>query len=312
MKYEKIVVTGGSGLVGKSLQKFLPNAIYLSSKDYDLTTELGVSQLYKELEPDCVIHLAGKVGGILDNVTKPAEYFTENVLMNTLLIDNAYKHGVKRFIGALSTCVYPDKVDKYPMYELDYDSGPPAPTNYSYAISKRAQAAQIHAYNKQYGTNYQYLIASNLYGEYDKFGQQNSHFISSLIRKLHFALKNGDDKIILFGTGKPMRQFLYADDFSRVIVHCLENDIYENMNVAPDENYSINRMAEIACDVFGLKNMTIVYDNNYPDGQFRKDVSNEKLKSCIKGFRFTSLKDGIKKTYDKLLELKTFDGNLGL
>jgi len=312
MKFKKIVVTGGSGLVGKSLQKFLPNAIYLSSKDYDLTTLWGVDHMFKSLEPDCVIHLAGKVGGILDNVSKPAEYFTENVLMNTLLIDNAYKHGVKRFIGALSTCVYPDKVDNYPMSELDYDSGPPAPTNYSYAISKRAQAAQIHAYNKQYGTNYQYLIASNLYGEYDKFGHQNSHFISSLIRKIHYAIKNGDDKIVLFGTGKPMRQFLYADDLSRVIVNCLENDIYENMNVSPDENLSIHEMAKIALKVFDAENLTISYDSQYPDGQFRKDVTNAKLKSVISNFKFTSLSDGIRLTYDKLLEFKTFDGNVGL
>lgn len=307
MHFKKIVVTGGSGLVGRSLQKFLPNAVYLSSKQYDLTTESGVDRLYKEHEPDCIVHLAAKVGGILDNVTKPAEYFTENVLMNTLMIDRAYKHGVKRFLSILSTCVYPDTVDTYPMVESDYDSGPPAPTNYSYGISKRAQAAQINAYNKQYATKYQYLIASNLYGEFDKFGHQNSHFIASLIRKLHFALKNGDDKIVLFGTGQPYRQFLYADDLARVIVHCLKNDVYDNMNVAPDENLTIHEMAKIALKVFNAENLTITYDRTYPDGQFRKDVSNAKLRSIMEDFKFTSLADGIKKTYEYLLEHKTFE-----
>jgi GDP-L-fucose synthase len=312
MKFKKIVVTGGSGLVGKSLQKFLPDATYLSSKEYDLREPHDVYVMLEKLKPDCIVHLAGKVGGILDNVSKPAEYFTDNVLMNTLLIEYAYRAGIKRFISTLSTCIYPDKVDFYPMKESDYDAGPPAPTNYSYAMSKRAQAAQIHAYNKQYGTNYQYLIASNLYGEYDKFGHQNSHFISSLIRKIHFAIKNGDDKIVLFGTGRPMRQFLYADDLSRVIVQCLEKDIYENMNVSPDENLTIDEMAIIALVVFGAEDLTIQYDAQYPDGQFRKDVTNAKLKSNISDFKFTPLADGIRKTYDKLLEFKTFDENMGL
>ncbi len=165
MGQNKIVVTGGSGMVGKSLKKIMPNAIYLSSKDYDLTSEKGVAQMYYDHKPTIVIHLAAKVGGIIDNINKPGEYFTDNVLMNTLLLEYARFHGVERFIGVLSTCIYPDKVDNYPMTEDMLHMGPPTATNFSYGYAKRSLAVQIDAYNKEYGTKYQYLIPCNLYGE---------------------------------------------------------------------------------------------------------------------------------------------------
>jgi GDP-L-fucose synthase len=150
-----IVVTGGSGLVGKSLKKYLPNAIYLSSKDFDLTTETGVKNMYETYRPNIVIHLAAKVGGIIDNINKPAEYFTENILMNTLLVEYAKRYGVKRFVGILSTCIFPDVSNEYPMKEESLHLGPPTETNFSYGYAKRSLAVQIDSYNKQYGTKYQ-------------------------------------------------------------------------------------------------------------------------------------------------------------
>ncbi|MEB4987999.1 NAD-dependent epimerase/dehydratase family protein, partial [Pseudomonas aeruginosa] len=140
-----------------------------------------------------------------------------------------------------------DKSELYPMKENKLHDGQPTPTNYEYGYAKRCLAVQTDAYNKQYDTKYQYLIPCNLYGEFDKYGD-NSHFIAALIKKIHFAKKNGDDKIVLFGTGKPLRQFMHSDDLARVIKQCLENDIYENMNVATEENLSIKQMAEIALD----------------------------------------------------------------
>ena len=137
MTHSKIVVTGGSGLVGKALKKYLPNAVYLSSKDFNLTIEEEVKSMYLKYKPDTVIHLAAKVGGIIDNITKPAEYFTDNVLMNTLLVEYAHKFNVKRFIGILSTCIYPDVVEKYPMKESDLHLGPPTITNFSYGYASR-------------------------------------------------------------------------------------------------------------------------------------------------------------------------------
>lgn len=296
MKYKKIICTGGSGMVGKSLKKIMPNVIYLSSKDYDLTSSLDIEKMFKDLNPDCVIHLAAKVGGILDNINKPAEYFTENILMNTLMLEYSHKNGVDRFISTLSTCIYPDKTELYPMQENQLHNGQPTPTNYEYGYAKRCLAVQTEAYNKQYNKNFQYLIPCNLYGEFDKYGD-NSHFIAALIKKIHIAKKNGDDKIVLFGTGRPLRQFMHSDDLARVIKQCLENDIYENMNVATEENLSIKQMAEIALDACGANNLTIQFDSAYPDGQYRKDVSIDLLKRTIPDFSAIELYDGIKKTY---------------
>ncbi len=159
--YKRVLVTGGSGMVGKSLQKFMPAGIYVSSKDYNLSDEASVAKMYKETQPDAVIHLAAKVGGIVDNINKPAEYFDDNIIMNTLVVKHAYQNGIKRFIGILSTCIYPDNISHYPITENVLHDGPPAVTNFSYGYAKRSLAVQIDAYNKQYGTNYQYLIPCN-------------------------------------------------------------------------------------------------------------------------------------------------------
>lgn len=301
MKNKKIIVTGGSGLVGKFLKEIMPEATYLSSKDYNLTLERDVAKMYYEHEPNIVIHLAAKVGGIIDNINKPAEYFTDNVLMNTNLIDYAYRYNVERFIGILSTCIYPDKAEKYPMKENDLHLGPPTITNFSYGYAKRCQAVQIDAYNQQYDTKYNYITPCNLYGEYDKYGE-NSHFIAALLKKIIFAKQNGDKQIKLFGSGKPLRQFMYAGDLAKIIKAMIKNDYYDNFNVATPENYSIDEIAKIALKACDADYLKIKYDSTKPDGQFRKDVSTERMKKIMPDFEFTPLYDGIKKTYKYINE----------
>lgn len=304
MKYKKILVTGGSGMVGKSLKKIMPEAIYLSSKHCDLTEQKSVEAMLNYHKPDAIIHLAAKVGGIIDNINKPAEYYTDNILINTLLMDYAYKKGIKRFIGILSTCIYPDYPaieNFYPMQEIQLHNGPPAVTNFSYGYAKRCLAVQSDAYNKQYGTKYQYLIPCNLYGEFDKYGD-NSHFIAALIKKIHIAKTNKEDKIVLFGTGAPLRQFMHSDDLAFVIKYCLDNDIYDNMNVATEENLSIKEMAKIALEACDVENLKIEFDSSKPDGQFRKDVSIDVLKSIIPEFKAMGLLDGIKQTYQYITD----------
>jgi GDP-L-fucose synthase len=299
MEQNKIVVTGGSGMVGKSLKKIMPNAIYLSSADYDLTSERGVAQMYKDLQPEAVIHLAAKVGGIIDNINKPGEYFTDNVLMNTLLVEYARHNGVERFIGILSTCIYPDTMDSYPMTEEMLHQGPPTPTNFSYGYAKRSLAVQIDAYNKQYGTQYQYLTPCNLYGEYDKFGE-NSHFVAALIKKIHQAKSVNDDKITLFGTGTPLRQFMHSDDLAKIIKRCLDEEVYDSFNVATEQNLSIDDIARAAIRACKADKMKIEYDSTKPDGQFRKDVSIEKMKKIFPDFKPTRIYHGIGSTYSIL------------
>jgi GDP-L-fucose synthase len=306
MEYKNVLVTGGSGMVGKSLKELMPHATYISSKDCDLTNPIEVESLIKTNKPDAIIHLAAKVGGIIDNINKPAEYFDDNILMNTLLLKTAYRYGVKRFIGILSTCSYPDKIDTYPMCESMIHLGPPTPTNFSYGYAKRSLAVQIDSYNKQYGTKYQYLIPCNLYGEYDKYGD-NSHFVAALIKKIHNAKIAGEDKITLFGTGTPLRQFMHSSDLASIIKKCLDDDIYDNFNVATEENISINDIAKIALKACGAEHMDIEYDVTKPDGQYRKDVSIDKLKTVIPDFLAIPLFDGIKKTYDKISKSKLFN-----
>lgn len=300
---KKIIITGGSGQVGKSLKEIMPNAIYLSSKDYNLTSEKEVARLYYDLKPDVVVHLASKVGGIIDNINKPAEYFTDNILMNTNLIDYAYRHNISRFVGILSTCIFPDKVDVYPMKEEILHLGPPTPTNFSYGYAKRSMAVQIDAYNQQYGTKFNYLIPCNLYGEYDKYGD-NSHFVAALIKKIIIAKRENKNVLNLFGSGTPIRQFLYAGDFAKIIKSCVDNDITESFNIATPEIYSIDEIARIALKACDAEFLKIEYDLSKPDGQFRKDVSIDKMNSIFPDFEFIKLYDGIKKTYKYLIDNK--------
>lgn len=295
-----ILVTGGTSMVGKHLKRYLPNAVYIGSKDYDLKNIEQVKQMYKKYNPQKVIHLAAKVGGIMDNISNPVQFFENNVLINTYVLSEAYSCGVKRFVGVLSTCIYPDKVPMhlYPLKEELLHDGPPTPTNFSYGYAKRCLAVQIDSYNKQYNTKYNYLIPTNLYSEYDHFVGNKAHFVSSLIHKIATAVIEKKDNIMLFGTGKPLRQFMYADDLAKAIHYCVEEDITENFNICNDENLSIKDIAAIALEVCNAKNLQIIWDSTKSDGQFRKDACNAKMKNIIPNFKFTSLRDGLKLTYN--------------
>jgi GDP-L-fucose synthase len=183
------------------------------------------------------------------------------------------------------------------MTEEDLFIGPPPPSNFSYGYAKRCLAVQIDAYNKQFGTKYNYLIPCNLYGDYDNLHNENKmHFITALLNKIR---NSQDNSLYLLGTGKPLRQFMYAGDLAKIIKLVIENNITESFNVAPDFNYSIDEMAKIALDVTN-KDYDIIYDRPELDGQYRKDVSNKKLLKLFPDFKFTQLKEGLKKVYDKI------------
>jgi len=290
----KILVTGGSGLVGKHLKDILPEAIYISSKDFDLTNMDRVHAMMDFFRPKIVIHLAARVGGIMDNINYPVDYLEENILMNTNLLKKCHEFNVDRVISILSTCIYPDVLETYPMKEEDLFNGPPTPTNFSYGFAKRCMAAHIDSYVKQYDKKWSYLIPCNLYGEYDKYEEHNSHFVSALIRKIYEA----NDEIEMWGTGKPLRQFMYGGDLARVIKYMIDNDIVDNFNVAPKEVYSIDEITNIGKKACEKDKIVVNYDNTKPDGQFRKDVDSSKLLSVLENFEFTTLEEGIKKTYD--------------
>lgn len=296
-----ILVTGGTGMVGSHLREIAPEWKYLGTQDCDLTNYESVSSLVRSENPDRIIHLAAKVGGILQNISEPADFYDKNILINTNILIASKNHNVPRFTATLSTCMYPDISETYPLKEADIHNGPPSEANFSYGYSKRCMAVQIEAYKKQHGLKYNYVIPCNMYGENDNFDNLNkSHFITALIKKIIDAEREGKNKITLFGTGRPLRQFMHARDLAKAIKLIVDNDITESFNIAPpNQNYSIDRMAKIALSVLNKAGWTIEYDSDKPDGQFRKDIDCKKLITNLKDFSFTSFEDGVLGVYER-------------
>tara|TARA_R110002110_G_scaffold299614_1_gene513843 strand:+ start:637 stop:1719 length:1083 start_codon:yes stop_codon:yes gene_type:complete len=290
----KVLVTGGSGFLGRRIQKRDPGWIYASSEGCDLTDPIACYDFFRALKPDAIIHLAGRVGGIKDNTTKQAEFYYQNVMINTNVIHQAHRCGIKRVLSSLSTCCFPDKVERYPFTEGDMLSGPPSKSNLSYGYAKRALHIQSLSYREQYGLNYSTFCPSNIYGPHDHFDNENSHFVAALVGKIYNS-KNGDE-LEFWGTGRPLRQQLYVDDLVRALPALLNrhNDS-SPVIVAPNENLSISEMIQIALKVSG-KELNITYNNSH-EGQHRKDGSNEKFLELMDGFEFTSFEEGFERTY---------------
>lgn len=299
-KETEILITGANGLVGKEFKKLYPNAMFVYRNEFDLNKENDVKNLFYTHLPKCVIHLAARVGGILDNISSPAEFYDDNVLMNTLMVKYAQQTKVERFVGILSSCIYPDVVEEYPLKLEDLHKGPPTVTNFSYGYAKRSLAVQIDAYNAQYKTKYNYVIPCNLYGENDKFDEKKSHFVSSLLKKIKEAKEQNKNYISLFGDGTPLRQFMHAEDLANVIKLMIEKNIYENFNVSVDNNYSIHDMALIALKATNNTHMEIKYIPNTPNGQYRKDICTKKFKKLFPNYEMINLETGMKRVYNSL------------
>lgn len=297
-----ILITGGTSTIGQHLKEFLPEVTYVSSKDYDLTSQSQVQQMYQDINPDTVIHLAARVGGIQENIDRPVDFFEQNLLMNTLVLQEAYKANVNNFIGILSTCIYPDKLEEsmYPLTEDMLHIGPPTPTNLGYGYSKRMLGVQIDLYRQKYNKNYSYITPCNLYSEYDDFNHdQKAHFITALLKKIKTAVENGDTIVPLFGTGAPLRQFIYARDVAKLIHWSIQRGVYENINIADSSILSIKQLAETTLKALNIQ-LELKFDWSKPDGQYRKDVSNKKMLQYFPDFKFTSFDKGIKLVYESL------------
>ena len=296
---KKALVTGGSGLVGTYLKDIMPSAIYVSSKDFNLLREDEVKKMFKEIQPNIVIHLAALVGGVHHNIEEPVRYFEENIIMNTFVLKESFNNKVERFTGILSSCIYPDSVTTYPIKEDKLLEGAPHENLFSYSYAKRCLAIQIDMYNKKYNTKYNYLIPCNLYGEFDKFDPIKGHFVGALIEKIIYAKKNKNNSITLFGDGTPYRQFMHAKDVAKLINKMILTDKFYNMNIATEENYTVDRIAKIALRACDAENFQINYDKNKPNGQMRKDIEISKLKKYFPDFKPIKLEDGIKQIFNK-------------
>ena len=295
----KVLVTGGSGFLGRRLAKYKPEWIYMSSNDCDLKNLREVKGYLSAAKPDAIVHLAAKVGGIKDNAENQASFYTHNTMINTNIMHCARLLKIPRVLSSLSTCAFPDVVDSYPFTEEQMFAGAPAITNFSYGYTKRALHVQTLSFRNQYGLNYSTFCPSNIYGPDDHFDTERSHFVPALISKLVNA-RDGDT-IDLWGTGSPKRQQLYVDDLARIIPMLLKkhnSDI--PMIIAPKENLSIREMADIANNKI-KKNIKINYNGNL-EGQHRKDGSSRRFFELAGEYEFTSFDVGIEKTIKWYME----------
>lgn len=294
----KILVTGGSGLVGKYLQQTL-DATYISTREFNLVNESEVARMFHIHNPDVVIHLAARVGGIMENIHNPYEFYEDNLLMNTFVVKWARLTGVKKFVGALSSCIFPDTAKRYPLLEEDLHKDLPAESNFGYGYAKRMLGVHIDIARKQ-GLNYSYVIPSNLYGEYEQKDVDKKHYVGALLEKIYLANKNNEDHITLFGDGTPLRQFTYAKDIAEILKMIVENDVRENLNISVPDNLTIDEMARLALKATNSEHLSIKYDTSKPNGQFRKDISIEKFQKIFPSFKFTPYIQGIEQTYKTL------------
>ena len=294
-----VLITGGTGLVGKYLQQYIKDGIYLGSRDYDLTKEDQVIAMYEKYRPSVVIHLAAKVGGIMDNIAYPFEYYEDNLLMNTYMVKYARLFKIDKFVGALSSCIYPDVVKRYPLTEQDLHKDLPNANNFGYGYAKRVLGCHIDIAKKQ-GLNYSYIIPSNLYGEFEHGDVSRKHFVGALLEKIHVAKQQANDSITLFGDGTPLRQFTFAKDVAEILDLIIKDDIQENLNVSTPSNFSIDFMAREALEATDSQDIRIIYDTSKPNGQMRKDIDTAKFKNIFSNYEFTPYIKGIKQTYNTL------------
>lgn len=305
---KKILVLGARGFVGTNLAEYACSNPehqfrFLSSKDCNLSVMSEFNTHVELFKPDVVINLAAKVGGIQKNVKSQIEFLECNadISLNVMRVLGRYHPNV-RLIAILSTCIYPEKVaeEKYPMTEEMLEDGRPQPTNYGYAVGKRLMASLIKVYNENSGTNHVGLIPSNLYGPNDHFNSPDSHFVTSLIGKIDAAITSGDTSITLMGDGKPYRQFTYVKDLIRAIMFMVDNPQLSGFyNVATPESLTVKEIAEISLNVCGANHLNLQFTvEDGLSGQYKKDVTANKLGLVFPELKYTSLNDGILQTWN--------------
>lgn len=300
-KDAKIYVAGHRGLVGSAIMRKVKkegynNLVYRTSSELDLRRQKKVEEFFKEEKPEYVILAAAKVGGIQANDTYSAEFLYDNLMIESNVIDAAYQNDVKKLLFLGSSCIYP-KLAEQPMKEDYLLSGKLESTNEGYAVAKITGIKLCEHYNKQYGTNFISAMPTNLYGPNDNFDLETSHVLPALIRKFHKAKINNKDEVVIWGTGKPKREFLHVDDLADSLLFLMNNyDGNQFVNVGVGKDISILKLAELIKAVVGFEGK-IVNDLSKPDGTPRKLLDVSKLNDL--GWEAQiSLEEGIKDTYE--------------
>ena len=306
---DKIYIAGHRGLVGSAIVRQLEsrgftNLLMRKHKELDLTNQADVQNFFTQENPDYVILAAAKVGGIHANNTYPADFIYQNMMIEANVINSAYKNKVKRLLFLGSTCIYPKAVEQ-PMREDALLTGLLEPTNEPYALAKIAGIKLCESYNRQHNTDFRSVMPTNLYGVNDNFHPENSHVIPALMRRFHEAKVNNDAEVVVWGSGKAMREFLYVDDMAEASLFVLELDektyqantqpMLSHINVGTGKDVTIKEMAEAMKEVVGFKG-NLTFDITKPDGSLRKLIDVSRLSNM--GWNYdVDLEAGLSKTY---------------
>lgn len=305
-----ILVTGGTGLYGKAIEEIIGDDeqaknekwVFLSSKDGDLSDRASVEKIFDTHKPTHVIHLAAKVGGLFANMRLKVDFYRVNTLINDNVMECCRIYGVKKLVSCLSTCIFPDKTS-YPIDETMLHAGPPHTSNYGYSCAKRMVDVLNHCYKDQYGSNFTSVIPTNIYGKHDNFNIEDGHVIPGLIHKCYLAKRDGTD-FTIWGSGSPLRQFIYAPDLAKLTVWTLRN--YESiepiiLSVDEEAEVTIKYVAEQVAKAMKFEGK-VVCDTTKADGQHKKTASNKKLRSYLPDYEFTPIEEGIQKAVDWFVE----------
>jgi len=304
-KTSKIYVAGHRGLVGSAIMRNLTkngyeNIITKTHDELDLLDAVAVTNFFKKEKPEYVFLAAAKVGGIHANNIYPADFIYQNLQIQNNIIHNAHLNNIKKLLFLGSSCIYPRECPQ-PIKEEYLLTGPLEKTNEAYAVAKIAGIKMCQSYNKQYGTKYISVMPTNLYGINDNFDLETAHVLPALLRKFHEAKVNNDPEVVIWGTGKPMREFLYVDDMADACIylmnHYSDDDI---VNIGTGQDISIKELAKTISDIVGYQGK-IIHDTTKPDGTPRKLLDVSKL-HALGWTHQTSLKEGIKLTYDWFLK----------
>ena len=299
---KRVLVTGGAGflgsfLVGKLKERGCEQVFIPRSRDYDLVQMEAVKKLYQDAQPQIVIHLAAKVGGIGANQENPGKFFYDNLMMGVQMLETGRQMKVEKFVAIGTICAYP-KFTSVPFKEEDLWNGYPEETNAPYGLAKKMLLVQSRAYRKQYGFNSIFLLPVNLYGPGDNFDPKSSHVIPALIKKCFDAIREGKDEIVVWGTGKATREFLYVEDCAEAIILATEKyNKSDPVNIGAGFEISIKDLVKLIAKISGFRGQ-IVWDTTKPDGQPRRCLDTTKAEKEF-GFKAkTSFEEGLKKTIE--------------